>query len=303
MVDGFRAEAECVRADKMVEMAGIELEFWAVAADFVKESQAGFEGAEGDWIRDVELDAVAEFVGEFAEHRREMRRPPTDSGQLQGVQAASELGGVDERCADEFEGMRRAAAFGDVGAFKQACSDIDEGAFLRRDVGGWVDPAETCVFELRVPFVVFTWDDDEIAADVEGLVDVTCVFADGKSIACGHRVHAHEGFETVGFQQDAFRDRVAERIDAIEDDDGNVVSGGVLHGVAERIKIGIIARTDVLYVISEQIDLGELFVRNVQRLAVEAIDGNVEDWVHEVFDLLAILRVAADAMFGAEERG
>ena len=123
---------------------------------------------------------MAEFVGEFAEHRREMGRPPADSGQLHGVQAAGELGGVDERRADEFEGMRRAAAFGDVGAFKQTCSDIDEGAFLRRDVGGRVDPAEACVFELRVTLVVFARDDDEIAADVEGLVNVTCVFTDGK---------------------------------------------------------------------------------------------------------------------------
>ena len=46
----------------------------------------------------------------------------------------------------------------------------------------------------------------------------------------------------------------------------------------------------------------ELLVRNMQRLAVEAVDGNIEDRVHEVFDLLAVLRVAADAVFGAEKR-
>ena len=39
----------------------------------------------------------------------------------------------------------------------------------------------------------------------------------------------------------------------------------------------------------------------MQRPAVEAVDGNVEDWIHEVFDLFTVLRISTDAVFGAEK--
>ena len=40
----------------------------------------------------------------------------------------------------------------------------------------------------------------------------------------------------------------------------------------------------------------------MQRPAMEAINGYVEDRIHEVFDLFAVLRVSANAVFGAEKR-
>ena len=88
---------------------------------------------------------------------------------------------------------------------------------------------------------------------------------------------------------------------AITDDEGLPLFGARLHEVVHRGDIGIEARTDILQIENEEVNIGEHLGGRALALSVEAHHGKSRFLVHTTTYILPCIDLATKAMLGDEE--
>lgn len=121
----------------------------------------------------------------------------------------------------------------------------------------------------------------------------------GHGDADGHGEIADE-IEAVRVEHGAFDDFAAERIGAVEDEEGDFAAGGFFHGIGHSGFIGVEADAGVLDIEDEGVNAAEHIVSEAAGVAVEAVNGQAGGGVGGVGDFF--VELAADAVFGAEQR-
>ena len=111
-------------------------------------------------------------------------------------------------------------------------------------------------------------------------------------------IYANEG-ATVGLQYRPINEVIG--VGAITDDEGLPLFGASLHQVVHRGDIGIEARTDILQVEDEEVDLGEHLGGRALALSVEAHYGKSRLLVHAAAYILPCIDLATKTMLGDEE--
>ena len=111
-------------------------------------------------------------------------------------------------------------------------------------------------------------------------------------------IYANEG-ATVGLQYRAINEVIG--IGAITDDEGLPLLGTSLHEVVHRGDIGIEARTDILQVEDEEVNIGEHLGGRALALSVEAHHGKSRFLVHTTTYILPCIDLTTKTMLGDEE--
>ena len=111
-------------------------------------------------------------------------------------------------------------------------------------------------------------------------------------------IYANEG-AAVGLQYRAINEVIGVR--AITDDEGLPLLGTSLHQVVHRGDIGIEARTDILQVEDEEVNIGEHLGGRALALSVEAHHGKSRLLVHTTTYILPCIDLTTKTMLGDEE--
>lgn len=130
-------------------------------------------------------------------------------------------------------------------------------------------------------------------------VNHCCIFADGKTIDNGDRVHAYKR-AIVGSVEDRAVDIVAVRIGTVENDAGDATFGTGLHDIMESRYIGIEAAANILKVEDDDINVGHLFLCRLLILAVEGYYREASLCVGAAFYGSTGFGVASETMFRGE---
>jgi len=104
---------------------------------------------------------------------------------------------------------------------------------------------------------------------------------------------------TIWLQYRAINEVIGVR--AITDDEGLPLFGARLHEVVHRGDIGIEARTDILQIENEEVNIGEHLGGRALALSVEAHHGKSRFLVHTTTYILPCIDLATKAMLGDEE--
>ena len=111
-------------------------------------------------------------------------------------------------------------------------------------------------------------------------------------------IYPNEG-ATVGLQYRAINEVIGVR--SITDDEGLPLLGTSLHEVVHRGDIGIEARTDILQVEDEEVNIGEHLGGRALALSVEAHYGKSRLLVHITTYILPCIDLPTKTMLGDEE--
>ena len=111
-------------------------------------------------------------------------------------------------------------------------------------------------------------------------------------------IYANEG-AAVGLQYRAINEVIGVR--AITDDEGLPLFGARLHEVVHRGDIGIEARTDILQIENEEVNIGEHLGGRALALSVEAHYGKSRLLVHTATYILPCIDLPTKTMLGDEE--
>ena len=111
-------------------------------------------------------------------------------------------------------------------------------------------------------------------------------------------IYSNEG-ATVGLQYRPINEVIG--VGAITDDEGLPLFSARLHEVVHRGDIGIEARTDILQVEDEEVNIGEHLGGRALALSVEAHHGKSRLLVHAATYILPCIDLATKTMLGDEE--
>ena len=111
-------------------------------------------------------------------------------------------------------------------------------------------------------------------------------------------IYTNEG-ATVGLKYRAINEVIG--VGAITDDEGLPLFSASLHEVVHRGDIGIEARTDILQVEDEEVNIGEHLGGRALALSVEAHHGKSRFLVHTTTYILPCIDLTTKTMLGDEE--
>lgn len=291
-VDGGRVFEELVEIGH-VPVIGV------LGAEGQGEGEADIDGGAGLGIGEDDAGAAAEFFGEDGGLGFELGGFEGDAGELELVEGiGEEVGLIDVGGADEFEGDIGASADGDVGEFEEGDAGIEHGFREAAHIWRGIDPGEAGGIEVLIAGPVLDRDDGEVEVEFVFGIEHVGEFSDRHAVADGDGVMAGEVFFSL--VDGSVDGETADGIDAIEDEEGEIVFRGGFHGEAHGRDIGVEAGADILNIEDERIEAGELIGGGFAAVfAVKAVDGEASFGVGFVVDVF--IGFAADAVFGAEE--
>ena len=253
-------------------------------------------------VHDVHLHAVAHLPLVLVERGAEARAAEVDARRFDGGHAPLQLAVVEERRADDLEGHRGAAALAHVGALEDAGADIAQRRVEVLAVRAGRNPRQVRVVKAHPALPAGQRNDRQLHVELQVILDIARILADGQRVLRGQLVIAHErGLREL--KNGAAVPDAAQRVDAVEHDHGLAAARARLHGVGERVEVGVKARADVLNIEDQD-------VKGVQHLLIEvavraegAVHSDARLLVHAGIHLRAGLRAAADAVLHSEQGG
>src|SRR5262245_35517884 len=100
--------------------------------------------------------------------------------------------------------------------------------------------------------------------------------------------------ELVGIRERSLHIYPVDRIDPVQNDESDIVSGSFFHGQSHGRDVSVEASADVLNIEDERVDPFEHFSSRLPHLSIETVNRQAGLFVLRITDLLMVKR-AADA--------
>ena len=209
---------------------------------------------DGADIRNVDIHTPANLAGILAERGAEECRTEGKSRQLQRIHRICQPFGLDERGADGSKGRSCAAPLRNIGSRKHAGSVVNCDGIRRRQVGAWSDKRKPRVRPEHGTPQPAAGDYGQVAGQRICLVAVACQLAQRQTVADRHPHQSDEG-DTVVRLPPALCHQPAQRIGAVKHAQRYPVRGAGTHGAEQRGGIGEVARSDILHIEHQHIQI------------------------------------------------
>ena len=224
-------------------------------------------------ISNSHAQAATLLARKLAGVRRELKRSKRNARQLKLAKLGSQCHTIEPRRANNFEWRVGPTAHRQIGRFENADAWIQDRFGQAAHVGRGVNPRQVCRVEELRTLPAFEFDDLQLDVDSQLILEEQGEFANRHSVPDRYAMKADERLLAI-VEYRACNGSTVDRIRPVENDKPDAEFARCLHGVTHGRYIGIEARTDVLNIEYDRIDLIEHRRCWPMRVSVETKNGN-----------------------------